>query len=433
MMKKNTFSELFRYHKNNTSLEEIIKKANLPLPTLEKWLKGAAQPNTVEELEKCIQGLTLKGAESRKSELELRTEFYVACNLQKHLFSHLLKKYRKSKQYSSIKLAQLIKVDRKTIERWEAGESMPNPKMKEKIMRCAQELSLDQHEISDFLKAAGYTESISLTPFTYTRPCKPNQFFGHHDIISQILKEWAPPMSMRHIMLYGKKGCGKTSLLRYIFDLGKNEGKGQNKWGVPKGYWIFIDFKDICHRNEKELMRYILEELQIDIPSPLDLFHFKKLLAKGLDKPLFLLLDNVDIGYECSDISDTFWNVLVGLGRDNDLLELLILGTCRFIPEDRCMAQKTPSPIFTIISLQIEVTPFSKDNAVEFIKILQKACPEPAKDPEAWKWILEHSLGWATLMQRMGTAYKDAICKNPTMPATEWQKECINIIKLYCP
>lgn len=237
---------------------------------------------------------------------------------------------------------------------------------------------------------------ITGTPIT-----NPRYFFGRNKELKRLF-DLVKRRPLQNAAIIGKRRSGKTSLLHYLKNI-TNTPKEQlradqkSDWlSNPENYcWIFVDFQDSRRQNREGLLRYILECLKLQVPSPCDLDRFMDAVSSNLDRPTVILLDEIGVGLQrCPELDDCFWESLRSLATNQTNGNLgFVLAT----PESPIELAKNTghsSPFFNIFGYTAYLGALTEAEARELIV----SSPVPFSDSDV-EWILKESKCWPLLLQ----------------------------------
>ncbi len=321
-------------------------------------------------------------------------------------------------------LAAELGITRETIFRWRTGR-IKSPKY-EMVIKCIELFDLTPLERHEFLTAARLpdpnakllqvpkkpedaTHDNLPMPVT-TGPVPPNNFLGRKDILADISNTWYN-IPLKHIAIMGPKRSGKSSLLKYLHS-GRQQIAQINKW-------VYIDFDDPRMLHLERLLRYILNELQLN-KDDCDLATFTDILEKQLEGGTIILMDNVEIGF--TQLDEIFWRHLRFLGN-----HLSHLGFCVSFTSKTEESKKFMDSAFFNLFKEINLGPLSKEEAIALIKSMPQSFTKSEID-----WLLECTNGWPAVIQQLSEVrYNSNIQKNRSENSglREWQKTGLEIIK----
>ncbi|WP_414619230.1 AAA family ATPase [Calothrix sp. CCY 0018] len=264
------------------------------------------------------------------------------------------------------------------------------------FVEICEKLGLDWQEISE--KETLATDSNppikETSPFITGSPIKhPSRFFGRQKELKrlfQILKRHP----LQNAAIIGKRRIGKTSLLHYLKNITATpkeelrEGQKSDWLPHPEIYkWIFVDFQDSRMASRENFLTHILENLNLQIPTPCDLDNFMNAVSDNLQNPTVILLDEIGVGLQrCEELDDEFWESLRSLATNHTGGNLAFILATHESPTELARSTGHSSPFFNIFGYTAYLGNFTETEARELIASSPIAFPE--KDVE---WILQES------------------------------------------
>jgi transcriptional regulator with XRE-family HTH domain len=429
-----SFGELlFRYMKiNQLTVNALASQMDINLETLEVWLSDQIKKPNCHDVIKLVSIFKLNN-EQRRELLSI-----VDC----YRFGVLFDLYRKENGFNNSLLAQKLGVARITLKRWQDG-LVKRPGC-ENIAELATLLKLSPEQEYEFFLLAGCTppsisqqikarkienfntlytinnpssvqnqsetrieikrpEAIPIPGIPITHPC---QFFGQTAVLKKIRWAWQQPAALRHLAVIGERRSGKTSLLKYLQyvtqtppnDLRPEQPQAWKTWLPNDLQFVFIDFQLAVMSKPDTLLKSILEQLHLPIPKECNLIDFSRLLAKQLNKPTVILMDEIGRGLQSPGLDSEFWSGLLALTKTNGQGGMNgKLGVVLTAPKSiQVLAQecdKDPS-LFTIFGDSAHLTALTECEARDLINSFSQSLNEADID-----WILEQSGCWPALLQ----------------------------------
>lgn len=311
----------------------------------------------------------------------------------------------------------------KTYYRWVRGEQLPSSETLDRLATSLfKQRGLDCNQLEELLNSADFDDTEQLlvelcpsfgsNPFSFALPIhRPRQFFGRTQILKEIFHLWEG-QDLFNGVIVGQRRSGKTSLLRYARDINRTNPSelrpGQRTNGLPNGQlfrWVFIDFQKPGNCLKKNLLQYILKELNLKASEPFDENEFYHLVEKQLDQPTILLMDEFDKALTTvnSELDEDFWTGMRSLiGNTNGKLGFLIAALRN--PEEVALHQGISSPFFNYfhcLNLCENLGPFTQSEALELIKTSLTMCKNLAHSFSSSDvdWILAESKLWPHRLQ----------------------------------
>ena len=357
-------------------------------------------------------------------------------------FAELLQFYMNRNNMNNAELAKKIKVRRDLLVEW-MTDPVCLPLERDEVLRCANHFKLNPDERDELLLTAGFKKenddmpldlpnvmtAWQSSPFVVGPPItEPRQFFGHEYIIKRIFDVWKY-MPLQHIAIVGQKRSGKTSLLHYLRRIidtpPENLRQGQrNDWLPPAYQWVFVDFQDPRMCYQESLLRHILIELDLPVPSPTDLVGFMEIIDQYLEVPTLILLDEIGAGLMSPDLDEQFWWGLRSLGSNHAGGKLGFLFTAHESPENMLVDDNKPSPFFNIFGHVLNLGPLSNSEALEFIA----SSPKEFESKDI-SWIIKQSGCWPALLQIL--CHSRFLALDEGKNDNAWQAEGLRRIKPY--
>lgn len=240
------------------------------------------------------------------------------------------------------------------------------------------------------------------SPFITGAPItQPRHFFGREKELKRLFN-LLKRHPLQNAAIIGKKRSGKTSLLHYLKNITTTPAEQlrptqKSDWlPHPENYrWIFVDLQDARMQSREGLLKYILESLKMQVPTPCDLDHFMDVVSDNLHSPTVILLDEICVGLQrCPELDDCFWESLRSLATNHTGGNLaFVLATSKSLID---LAQNTgrSSPFFNIFSYIAYLEALTEIEARELIV----SSPIPFTDEDI-EWILTQSCCWPMLLQ----------------------------------
>ncbi|WP_016951394.1 AAA family ATPase [Anabaena sp. PCC 7108] len=288
-------------------------------------------------------------------------------------------------------------------------------------------LGLNWQEIAD--KETPTTKTEALPFITGTPITDPRQFFGREKELKRLFN-LLKRHPLQNAAIIGKKRSGKTSLLHYLKNITTTPPQQlrphqKSDWlPQPEQYqWVFVDLQDARMQSREGFLRYILEYLKIQVPTPCDLDHFMDVVSDNLSSPTVILLDEIGVGLQrCPELDDTFWESLRSLATNQTRGNLaFILAT----PESPIeLAQNTghSSPFFNIFGYTAYLEALTEAEARELIA----SSPIPFSEADV-EWILRTSKCWPLLLQIICSERLFSLEEGETDDS--WQEEALRQIQ----
>ena len=263
----------------------------------------------------------------------------------------------------------------------------------------SKKLGLDWREIA-------YKESQptnkEASPFITGPPItQPRYFFGREKELKRLFN-LLKRHPLQNAAIIGKKRSGKTSLLHYLKNITTTPAeqlRPEQKFDWlphPENYkWIFVDLQDPRMQNREGLLKYILESLKMQVPTPCNLDYFMDIVSENLSSPTVILLDEISVGLQrCPELDDGFWESLRSLATNHTNGNLAFVLATPSSPIELAHNTGHSSPFFNIFGYTAYLEALTQTEARELI-----ASSPIAFTDEDVKWILTQSQCWPLLLQ----------------------------------
>lgn len=259
-------------------------------------------------------------------------------------------------------------------------------------------LGLDWQQIGSKEEITAPPPSPFITGSCITQP---RYFFGRQKELKRIF-DLLKRHPLQNAAIIGKRRSGKTSLLHYLKNITTTPAaqlrpNQKSDWlPHPENYrWIFVDLQDARMQSREGLLGYILECLEMPIPSPCDLDKFMDAVSGKLHKPTVILLDEIGVGLQrCPELNDGFWESLRSLATNYTQGNLAFILATPQSPIELARHTGHSSPFFNIFGYSATLGALTEAEARELIA--SSPIPFPEDDIE---WILTESGRWPMLLQ----------------------------------
>ncbi|MBX9256766.1 ATP-binding protein [Desmonostoc muscorum CCALA 125] len=240
------------------------------------------------------------------------------------------------------------------------------------------------------------------SPFITGAPItQPRYFFGREKELKRLFN-LLKRRPLQNAAIIGKKRSGKTSLLHYLKNITTTPAQQlrpeqKSDWlPHPENYhWIFVDLQDARMQSREGLLKYILESLKMQVPTPCDLDHFMDVVSDKLHSPTVILLDEIGVGLQrCPELDDCFWDSLRSLATNHTGGNLAFILATPESPIEIAHNTGHGSPFFNIFAYTAYLGALNKTEARELIA----SSPIPFNDEDV-DWILTQSCCWPLLLQ----------------------------------
>jgi hypothetical protein len=229
----------------------------------------------------------------------------------------------------------------------------------------------------------------------------PRRFFGRRRELSRIFNLLQRP-PLQNAAIIGPRRSGKTSLLHYVQTIPTTPPEQRRpdqsrQWlSRPEQYrWVFVDFQDARLARRASLMRYLLTQMELTVPQPLDLDRFLDVVSEELTTPAVVLLDEIGVAMErYEELDDAFWDSLRSLATNQVNGRLAFILTAPHSPTQLAHHQGLGSPFFNIFGYTAHLGPLTPEEAQALIDSAPRPFPE-----EDVAWILAESDRWPLLLQ----------------------------------
>jgi hypothetical protein len=158
--------------------------------------------------------------------------------------------------------------------------------------------------------------------------------------------------------------------------------------------WVFVDFQDVRMCQRERLLRYLLQSMELSIPSPCDLPNFLDVVSQELHTPTVILLDEISAALNSAELDQSFWGSLRSLGTNLTDGRLAFILTGHGLPAQLAFEQGKPSPFFNIFGHTLKLGPLTEVEAEALIA----SSPLPFA-PVDREWIMLQSGRWPCLLQ----------------------------------
>ncbi|WP_334773659.1 ATP-binding protein [Nostoc sp.] len=244
------------------------------------------------------------------------------------------------------------------------------------------------------------------SPFITGAPItQPRYFFGREKELKRLFN-LLKRHPLQNAAIIGKKLSGKTSLLHYLKNISTTPAEQlrhsqKSDWLLhPENYrWIFVDLQDARMQSREGLLKYILESMKMQVPTPCDLDDFMDVVSDNLHSPTVILLDEISVGLQrCPELDDSFWESLRSLATNHTGGNLAFVLATPESPIELAHNTGHSSPFFNIFGYIAYLGALTEIEARELI-----ASSPIAFTDEDVKWILTQSRCCPLLLQILCT------------------------------
>ncbi|MGH9839815.1 MAG: hypothetical protein ACREEM_13620 [Blastocatellia bacterium] len=164
----------------------------------------------------------------------------------------------------------------------------------------------------------------------------------------------------------------------------------------PEQYrWVFVDFQNPRLGRQDVLLRYVLDSLELPVPTPCDLENFLDVAIRHLSTPAVVLLDEIDVALQrYPELDNIFWEGLRSLAATQVSGNLSFVLAGNALPKQLARDNGIGSPFFNIFKRTVELKALDERDARELIG----SSPMPFH-PSDVEWILAQSKCWPILLQ----------------------------------
>lgn len=265
---------------------------------------------------------------------------------------------------------------------------------------------------------------ITGSPITH-----PRCFFGRQKELKRLF-DLLKRHPLQNAAIIGKRRIGKTSLLHYLKNITTTPPEelrpGQKYDWLPQpenDQWIFVDFQDARMASRDRLLSYILECLNLKVPTPCNLDYFMDEVSDNLHFPTVILLDEIGVGLQrCPELDDGFWECLRSLATNHTRGNLAFILATHESPIELARNTGHSSPFFNIFGYTATLGALTEAEAEELIASSPIAFPE-----EDVEWILQQSQRLPLLLQILCREKLFSLEDGET--GDDWRKEALQQIK----
>lgn len=268
------------------------------------------------------------------------------------------------------------------------------------------------------------TAAMPPNPFIAGPPItQPALFFGRERVVRRVFN-LLRQRPLQNAAIIGPRRSGKTSLLHYLktittaapHDL--RPGQVQDWLPQPETYrWIFVDFQDPRMGSRENLMRHLLQEMELPVPTRCDIETFLDTVSEGLTAPTIILFDEIGVAIErYADLDDAFWESLRSLATNQVNGNLAFILASHAAPDSLAQHSGLGSPFFNIFGYSATLGAMSEEEARQLIA----ASPIPFGE-DVIEWILAESGGWPLLIQILCREHLLALEEGDS--GDEWQED----------
>ena len=280
---------------------------------------------------------------------------------------------------------------------------------------------------SPFLKVPvtqSVLRAVPQNPFIAGPPItQPALFFGRERIVRRVFN-LLKQRPLQNAAIIGPRRSGKTSLLHYLKTITTalpgelRAGQAQDWLPQPQIYrWIFVDFQDPRMGSRENLMRHLLQEMELPVSNRCDIETFLDTVSEALSDPTIILFDEIGVAIErYPDLDDAFWESLRSLATNQVNGNLAFILASHAAPDNLAQHSGLGSPFFNIFGYSATLGAMSEDEARQLIA----ASPIPFSE-EAVEWILAESGGWPLLIQILCREHLLALEEGDT--GDDWQED----------
>jgi DNA-binding SARP family transcriptional activator len=265
-------------------------------------------------------------------------------------------------------------------------------------------------KVTEVTRSPGHP--VTLSPFIAGPPItNPRHFFGRERELKR-LGSMLRQRPLQNAAIIGPRRSGKTSLLHFL--------RLAHWLPQAENYrWLFIDFQDARLGKEETLLRFLLTEMQLEVPEPCHLESFLDVVSEQLRQPTVILLDEIGVALtRYPELDDAFWESLRSLATNQVDGNLGFVLSSAQPPDVLAQHQGMGSPFFNIFGYTAVLGPLSEEGAKNLIATapIQFA----ARDVE---WILAESGRWPMPLQILCRERLLSLSEGET--GDDWREEAL--------
>jgi len=188
------------------------------------------------------------------------------------------------------------------------------------------------------------------------------------------------------IIIVGSKRSGKTSLLNYLNKITQvNYLRPEQPKAWPPRHFQFalVDFQDINMSQPESLVKEVLQQLKLEVPSACSLAVFSNLVKRQLSQPAVILMDNIGL----AALETAFWRNMCSLGNCGKLSFVVT----SLEPPEKLEHDKA---FFSLFGHSLHLDALTENEARELLA-------HSPFSPEEIEWMLKESGCWPAPLQML--------------------------------
>jgi hypothetical protein len=170
------------------------------------------------------------------------------------------------------------------------------------------------------------------------------------------------------------------------------------------------------------LLRYLLDSLELPVPTPCDLEHFLDVVSRRLRTPTVILLDEIGVALQrYPELDVTFWESLRALAANYVEGNLAFVLAASEPPGQLARESHLGSPFLNIFGYTATLGPLTEPEARELVA--SSPVPFPSNDVD---WIIAESGRWPLLLNIL--CRERLITLEEGQTSEDWREEGIRQI-----